>query len=146
QEFIKKLNRMEGTDKYRLPSEAQWEYACRAGSDRAYSLGGGSGGLEQYAWYSGNSGSKTHPVALKKPNAWGLYDMHGNVWEWCSDWKGEYPSGSVTDPQGPSSGSPRVKRGGGWVNFARYCRSAYRSDVTPSDRDNALGLRLSRTP
>ncbi len=145
QEFIRRLNRMEGTAKYRLPTEAQWEYACRAGCQGAYCFGNNSDKLDQYAWYSNKYRGKTHPVAGKKPNAWGLYDMHGNVWEWCSDWYGDYPSGSVTDPDGPSTGSRRVSRGGSWVSSAGGCRSAYRSNVDLSYRSSSLGFRLSRT-
>ena len=121
----------EGTP-YRLPTEAECEYAARAGSTTAFANGGitvdGYGcspvdpNLDLMGWYCGNAGSATHPVARKKPNSWGLYDMHGNVWEWVQDWSGVYPSGSVTDPTGPSTGSSRVARGGGWSNGARYCR------------------------
>ena len=120
-----------------LPTEAQWEYACRAGTTDAY-----AGNLDEMAWYYSNSGNKTHPVGTKKPNAWGLYDMHGNVWEWCQDWYGDYPSGSVTDPTGPSSGYSRVVRGGSWDNDARICRSALRDGVVPGDRGNYLGFRV----
>ena len=109
---------------YTLPTEAQWEYACRAGTTGDYNVNGAA--LSDLGWYFDNSDSKTHPVGQKKPNAWGLYDMHGNVWEWCLDWYGSYPSSAVTDPKGPSTGSGRVVRGGGWETPADYCRSAYR--------------------
>jgi formylglycine-generating enzyme required for sulfatase activity len=117
---------------YRLPTEAEWEYACRAGSTTRYCFGDDESPLCQYAWYDKNSGSKTHPVGEKNPNAWGLYDMHGNVWEWCSDWYGDYPEGAVSDPTGPSKGSGRVRRGGGWISPAMDCRSAIRSSSIPS--------------
>lgn len=145
QEFIRKLNQKEGTNEYRLPTEAEWEYACRAGSKTRFYFGDSNGSLEQYAWYNSNSSSKTHPVAKKKPNAWGLYDMHGNVWEWCQGWKGDYPSGHVTDPDGPSSGSRRVVRGGSWVSPAGYCRSANRDPYSPGVIHVSLGIRLART-
>ncbi len=145
-EFIRKLNRQEGTDKYRLPTEVEWEYAARAGSHSAYSFGNNQGQLSDYAWYLYNSGVKTHAVGQKKPNGWGLYDMHGNVWEWCQDWYGDYPSGSVTDPRGPSSGSNRVIRGGSWGNNARSGRSANRNRSDPGDWNSGLGFRLARTP
>ncbi len=144
QDFITKLNRRgEGT--YRLPTEAEWEYACRANSITKYSYGNGESSLDAYAWYAGNSGSKTHQVATKQPNDWGLYDMHGNVWEWTQDWYGAYSSGSVTDPQGATSGSFRVGRGGGWGYAAVGLRSAYRGSIAPSNRYDYLGFRLLRT-
>ncbi len=145
QEFIRKLNQLAGTNRYRLPTEAEWEYAARAGSSARWSFGDNEAQLKEYAWYSENSGGKTQSVARKKPNAWGLYDMHGNVWEWCQDWYGKYPSGSVTDPTGPSSGSYRVLRGGSWDSSAGYCRSAYRFHYTPGGRYSLLGARLLRS-
>jgi formylglycine-generating enzyme required for sulfatase activity len=133
QEFIRKLNRKEGTNKYRLPTEAEWEYACRAGSKKRFCFCDSDLRLGDYAWYSNNSSSKTHSVAQKKPNAWGLYDMHGNVWEWCQDGYGKYPLSHVTDPKGPSSGSFRVIRGGSWDDHARYVRSANRNRFNPGN-------------
>ena len=124
-----------------LPTEAQWEYACRAGSTTAYSFGDDSDSLGDYAWYTINSSSKTHPVGQKKPNAWGLYDMHGNVREWCADWYGSYSTTAVTDPTGPTSGSYRVLRGGSWSNGADYCRSAYRNSGNPDGYRN-FGFRV----
>jgi formylglycine-generating enzyme required for sulfatase activity len=115
-EFCRKLSALPAEKSagyvYRLPTEAEWEYACRAGTQTAYSFGDSESELGDYAWYDKNAGGTTHPVGSKKPNAWGLYDMHGNVFEWCQDWYGSYPSGSVTDPTGESSGSHRVVRGG----------------------------------
>ena len=139
QEFLRKLNQRDPGKGYRLPTEAEWEYACRAGT-----TGDRYGDLNSIAWYTENSGGKTHPVGQKQPNAWGLYDMLGNVWEWCSDWYGDYPSGSVTDPRGPSSGSSRVLRGGGWGSGASICRSANRSGYAPGIRYSVLGFRLAR--
>ena len=121
---------------WRLPTEAEWEYAARAGTTGAH-----YGELDTIAWYDGNCGSKTHPVKQKTANAWGLYDMMGNVWEWCADWSGDYPTGSVTDPTGPNSGSVRVSRGGSWVNDARYARSAGRIRLVPGFRISNLGFR-----
>jgi formylglycine-generating enzyme required for sulfatase activity len=128
---------------YRLPTEAEWEYACRAGSKSAYSFGESSKSLGDYAWFGGNSNGQTHPVGEKKANAWGLYDMHGNVWEWCSDWYGDYPKGAVSDPVGIREGSYRVLRGGCWSNEAANCRSANRVRITPDDRNDYLGFRLA---
>jgi formylglycine-generating enzyme required for sulfatase activity len=135
QEFIKKLNLIEKTDIYRLPTEAEWEYACRAGTDTAYCFGDNPQELEEYGWYEKNSYG-TNPVAQKKPNAWGLYDMHGNVWEWCYDCYCDYCSGNVAD------GSYRVIRGGAWNRAARDCRSAYRGYRLYNDSYYSLGLGL----
>ena len=149
QAFIRKLNSQYGGELrrelgtgwvYRLPSEAQWEYACRAGTTGTY---GGSGELDSMGWCSCNSGGKMHEVGNKEANGFGLYDMHGNVWEWCGDWSDAYPDGSVTDPTGPTSGSARVGRGGGWVFLARYCRSANRNRYAPTDRSLFLGCRVA---
>jgi formylglycine-generating enzyme required for sulfatase activity len=126
---------------YTLPTEAQREYACRAGTTGDY-----AGNLDAIAWYAANSGSQTHPVGRKQPNAWGLHDMHGNVWEWCLDWYGSYAGDSVTDPQGPASGSLRVARGGSWGSDAVYCRSAIRGRREPDYRDDNLGFRLALSP
>ena len=131
-------------DGYRLPTEAEWEYACRAGTTTRFYTGESAGDLDSAGWYDGNSGSRTHPVGKKAPNAWGLYDMHGNVWEWCWDLKSEYPSGSVTDPAGPSSGSVRVTRGGCWSYSAESCRSASRREFKPDYSFRDVGLRLLR--
>jgi formylglycine-generating enzyme required for sulfatase activity len=145
QGFIRKLNRREGKS-YRLPTEAEWEYACRAGSGERFCFGNDEGRLGEYAWYGNNSGGKPHPVGQKRPNSWGLYDMHGNVWEWCQDRFGDYPYGTVTDPTGPSSGSFRVGRGGGWNFDPRNCRSAIRDGGDPGDRGDILGFRLALSP
>ena len=142
QEFIRKLNSRTG-GQCRLPTEAEWEYAARAGSSTRFCFGDSDSGLGSYAWYDGNSGKTTHAVARKQPNAWGLYDMHGNVWEWCSDWYGDYPPGSVTDPEGPSSGTRRVNRGGSWIDDARGCRSALRGRDAPTGLSRNLGFRLA---
>jgi len=152
QTFITEMNkRGEGT--YSLPTEAQWEYAARAGSATAFYNGGitetGTGydpNLDAIGWYSYNSGGRHQLVAHKAPNAWGLYDMSGNVWEWCQDWFGTYPSGAVTDPTGPSSGSNRLARGGSWSSSAGYCRSAGRGILTSVYRYDIIGFRLLRQP
>ncbi|MFN7735524.1 MAG: formylglycine-generating enzyme family protein [Pirellula sp.] len=128
---------------YRLPTEAEWEYACRAGSKTAYSFGASSKSLGDYAWFVENSGQQTHPVGEKKANAWGLYDMHGNVWELCSDCYGAYPKGAVSDPSGPNKGSIRVLRGGGWNFQAAFCRSALRIRFDPSYRNDGVGFRVA---
>ena len=140
-EFCKKLNAkglLPAGWRWTLPSEAQWEYACRAGTRDEY-----AGSLDAMAWYSSNSGRKTHPVATRKANAWGLYDMHGNVWEWCADWYANHPGGAATNPTGPNTGSNRVYRGGSWSNGGTNCRSAYRRDITPVSRRNFIGFRVA---
>ena len=129
-----------------LPTEAQWEYACKAGSDDVYGFGDSRSELGEYAWFHGNSGDRTHPVGEKKPNAWGLYDTHGNVWEWCEDWYGDHQDREVVDPTGPEEGSYRVYRGGSWDSGAVFCRSAYRFRYSPDSRYNSLGCRLLLRP
>ena len=144
QEFIMKLNEKEDTDKYRLPSEAEWEYACRAGTTTRYSFGDSKSELDDYAWYDKNSGSKTHLVGQKKPNPWGLYDMHGNVHEWVQDeWHDSY-DGAPTDGSAWESGdgASRVIRGGGWRRRAGDCRPADRGRLDPRNRGLSLGFRL----
>ncbi len=131
---------------YRLPTEAEWAYACRAGTTTQFSFGDDDSDLGDYAWYAENSASKTHPVGSKLPNAWGLHDMHGNVWEWCQDRDGDDPNGSRTDPTGPLSGSNRVIRGGAWFNYANFCRSALRYGYDPSSRNKGRGFRVSLSP
>jgi formylglycine-generating enzyme required for sulfatase activity len=144
QEFIRRLNSMEGTDTYRLPTEAEWEYACRAGSSTRYCFGDSEGKLAEYAWYIDNSEERSHRVGQKKPNAWGLYDMHGNVWEWCQDWYGRYPLLRTTNPKGPFRGLNRVNRGGSWDDPTANCRSASRDDLHPEWPVKDLGFRLVR--
>jgi formylglycine-generating enzyme required for sulfatase activity len=176
QKFVKKLNaRMAGRLPkgygYRLPTDAEWEYACRAGTTTVLYTGDiqilgsrNAPALDAIAWYGGNSGVKyegaydssklpekqenhtragTHPVGQKKANAWGLHDMIGNVYEWCQDWYGAYPSGAVTDPTGAKTGSYRVSRGGSWYSDARCCRSAFRSGYDPSISSSFLGFRVA---
>jgi formylglycine-generating enzyme required for sulfatase activity len=145
QEFIKTLNQKTGK-KYRLPTEAEWEFAARGGSAGSPTRYSGSNNIDEVAWYDKNSGSKTNPVGRKKANELGLFDMSGNVWEWCSDWYGSYSSGSQTNPQGPSSGSGRVLRGGGWFSYAQYCRVSIRSYGAPGYRGNYRGFRLALAP
>ncbi len=150
--FLPRLNKITGKS-YRLPTEAEWEYAARGGQEDEYTRTQGTSGtyykysgsntLDNVAWYGSNSSSKTHPVGTKQANALGLYDMSGNVWELCSDWYGSYSSTSVTNPTGPTSGSYRVHRGGGWGSGAVYCRVSYRYGNAPSNRYGDLGFRLA---
>ncbi|MCF7788328.1 MAG: formylglycine-generating enzyme family protein [Prosthecobacter sp.] len=144
QEFCTKLNVGQSDHpgyRYALPSEAQWEYSCRAGETGPYS----GGSLDEVGWYDGNSGSKTHDVGQKKPNAWGLHDMHGNVSEWCADWHDFKLQGGV-DPKGPESGVYRVDRGGSWFSYAAGCRAALRGRVVPYYRNRRLGVRPALVP
>ncbi len=128
--------------RYDLPTEAEWEYACRAGTTTEYYTGNSEGSLSRAGWFGGNSGSGTHPVGQKEPNGFGLYDMHGNVWEWCSDWYGSYSSASQSNPTGPASGSSRVARGGGWGDDANGCRSAGRDGGDPGGGGSGIGFRV----
>ena len=135
---------------YRLPTEAEWEYACRGWTSTRFSYGDDPGytNLTNYAWYGDNSGFTTHPVGQKRPNPWGLYDMHGNVWEWCQDWYGRYhPGGIALDPQGPATGSYRVIRGGEWHSPTWGCRSASRYDGAPGlGWYGGIGIRVLLAP
>ncbi len=148
QEFIGKINvKCEiGNWKASLPTEAQWEYACRAGTTTRFHAGDTEDDLARVGWYVDNSGNKTHAVGEKEANRWGLYDMHGNVWEWCQDWFGQYNNGAVTDPTGPNSGSYRVLRGGSWYYNSEVCRSASRGWGGPGIRDDFIGLRVVLLP
>jgi formylglycine-generating enzyme required for sulfatase activity len=129
---------------YRLPTEAEWEYACRALTSTEFYYGDDSTytNLANYAWYSANSGNSTQPIGLKLPNPWGLYDMAGNVFEWCADWIGTYPGGSVTDPQGAPTGTERILRGGSWFNSGQFCRSAERESGNPIGSNSNIGFRV----
>lgn len=131
---------------YRLPTEAEWEYACRAGAKTTYFFGNDPKSLSNHAWFEGNNNNeRTHPVGQKKANAWGLYDMHGNVWEWCGDWYGDYPQAAVTDPSGPNEGTLRVLRGGGWKDTEAIVRTARRGRITPDHTSIYLGFRIALT-
>ena len=141
QDFIRKMNALTGKN-FRLPTEAEWEFAARGGNNsRGYKYAG-SNNIGDVAWYDNNSGSKTHVVGTKSPNELGIYDMSGNVWEWCQDWFGSYSSASQTNPTGASSGSNRVLRGGCCGRSAWYCRSSLRIIGTPDGRNDGFGLRL----
>ena len=142
-EMEKKAGRVPQGMAYQLPTEAQWEYACRAGTTSVYSWGDSINSSN--ANYDKNV-DVTTPVGKYPPNPWGFHDMHGNVWEWCADWYGTYPSGSVTNPEGPASGSSRIARGGSWGNSWAYLRSARRQYSTPSGRGNNLGFRVGFLP
>ena len=147
-EFCRKLSQKEGKT-YRLPTETEWEYACRAGTTTRFSFGDSDSSLGDYAWFGGNTLGQqyAHPAGQKKPNPWYLYDMHGNVFEWCQDWYADdyYSESPESNPQGPDPGSYRVIRGGSWFNSAEYCRSAFRFGFTPSYRYFILGFRVARS-
>ncbi len=144
--FCQELSRLTGKT-YTLPTEAQWEYAARGGNHSDGSKYSGSHSIEMVAWYTGNSGSTTHMVGTKRANGLGIYDMSGNVWEWCKDWyANSYQSFDTNNPEGPSSGSYRVLRGGSWSNYASSCRVAYRNDCTPSFRNYTRGFRVVLIP
>lgn len=150
QDFLTKLSSrfVQGKGRFSLPTEAQWEYACRAGSTSRYYCGDEEGLLGDCAWYCGNSGGSTHAVGQKKPNAWGLYDMHGNVWEWCKDWYYEdfYVRWPTSDPTGGGAGPRRASRGGAWYSRVEQCRSASRGDFVSGLRLGYLGLRVCLIP
>ena len=152
QGFLERANALlTAGPRLRLPTEAQWEYACRAGTRTAFSFGDALDTDKanydgNYPYNDGPQGEyrqRTLPVHAFSPNPWGLYQMHGNLWEWCGDWYGEYPAGPVTDPTGPRDGQGRVLRGGSWINYGRALRSAYRLRVTPDNRHRIIGLRLA---
>jgi formylglycine-generating enzyme required for sulfatase activity len=147
QVFIQQLNTKEGTDKYRLPTEAEWEYAARAGTSSTWSFGDDASESEQYAWYDDNSDNQTHPVGQKQPNPWGLYDIYGNVYEWVNDWYDEnfYSRNISTDPKGPENGTHRVLRGGGWGRSTWGLRSASRGSLVPDRQLERCGFRLARS-
>ena len=147
-EFCRKLSEQEGVE-YHLPTEAQWEYACRAGTTTAFSFGDDESKLGQHAWYKKNSwdiGEKyTHRVGLKLPNPWSLYDMHGNVQEWCQDWIAPYSRESLNDPVGPAQGERRALRGGSFGSQSSYVRSAARYAFQPAGQGTNNGFRVART-
>ncbi len=148
--FCKKLSETDeerrAGRKYRIPTEAEWEYACRAGSTTAYSFGDTAESFAEYAWFQKNAERRTHPVGEKKPNRWGLYDMHGNVWEYCQDLYADYPPDASTDPQGHNGGTPRVNRGGGGFSDAAFCRAALRNSNDPMVNASDNGFRVALSP
>jgi formylglycine-generating enzyme required for sulfatase activity len=154
QDFINSLNSVVSELNARLPTEAEWEYACRAGAETPFAFGDtitpeqvNYNGSQPYAGApKSRYRKKTVPVKALPANGWGLYQMHGNVWEWCADWFGDYPEGPVFDPTGPPKGAARVLRGGSWFDFARYARSAHRSPLDPSTSNFFNGFRLALGP
>jgi len=144
--FLQRLNAMENTRTYRLPTEAEWEYAARAGSRSTYAFGPETSRLAEFAWYQVNSSGSSHPVGQLAPNDWGLYDMHGNVHEWCADWyqRDYYASSPERQPKGPRKGVARVLRGGDWGSEAWYCRCAIRSLSSPQRRSPRVGIRVAK--
>jgi formylglycine-generating enzyme required for sulfatase activity len=146
-EFCWWMSEQEGQE-YRLPTEAEWEYACRAGTSARYYFGDDPAALGEYAWYGANAENRTQPVGKKMPNAFGLNDMHGNVWEWCSDWYDAryYKHAPMDNPAGPAASAGRVIRGGAWHSLARLVRAAYRNGVGPAARNVNLGFRCGEFP
>jgi formylglycine-generating enzyme required for sulfatase activity len=143
--FFKRLNEKVGGGKFQFPTEAQWEYACRAGTTTRFCFGDDEAGLADYGWFNTNSAGKTHPVGEKKPNAWGLYDMHGNVWQWCADWNDAtyYAHSPTDDPTGPASGTLRISHGGCWFSGASAARSANHGRIEPEHRGSHIGIRAA---
>jgi len=141
QQFLEKLNSRNDGYRYRLPTEAEWEYAARAGT-----TGPNTGPISDVAWFNGNSDMHSHPVGQKKPNAWGLYDMEGNVYEWVEDWYGDYEEDPVTDPKGTPNGPGRVPRGGSWESGPKGARTSNRNMAEPPDRNYNIGFRIARDP
>jgi formylglycine-generating enzyme required for sulfatase activity len=135
--------RLSADFEYRLPSEAEWEYACRAGSTNLFSFGDTTTEADQYAWTMENSSERSHPVGQKRPNAWGLHDMHGNVWEWCSDWFAPYPGTALTNPAGPARSEFKVFRGGGWNQAIEFARTRNRFMMSPTNGIHFVGFRLA---
>jgi formylglycine-generating enzyme required for sulfatase activity len=146
--FLRRLNEKAGMGKWEFPTEAQWEYACRAGSTTIFCFGDDESGLGDYGWYDKNSGGKPHPVGEKKPNPWGLYDMHGNVWQWCRDWydPAYYAYSPTDDPTGPETGTDRVSHGGCWFSPARSARSANHGRIEAAHHGSHLGFRAALAP
>jgi len=146
--FLRRLNEKAGLGKWEFPTEAQWEYACRAGSTTMFCFGDDESGLADYGWFDKNSGGTSHPVGEKKPNAWGLYDMHGNVWEWVLDWydPAYYAHSPTDDPTGPATGTERASHGGCWFSSARSARSANHGRIEADHHGTHLGFRAAMAP
>ena len=142
----REAGRLPADYEYRLPSEAEWEYACRAGTTNLFGFGDDTSIADQFAWTAENSEGTTHPVGTKRPNPWGLYDMHGNVWEWCADWFEPYPATPLTDPVGPASSKFKVFKGGGWNQDIEFARSANRFMMSPSNGIHFVGFRVALGP
>ncbi len=142
----REAGRLPSDFEYRLPSEAEWEYACRAGTTNLYSFGDSTKEADQYAWTAENAGATTHPVGEKRPNPWGLHDIHGNVWEWTQDWFAAHAAADLKDPTGPPQGKFKVFRGGGWNNDVEYARSANRFMMSPSNGIHFVGFRIALSP
>jgi eukaryotic-like serine/threonine-protein kinase len=139
----RKAGRLPANLEYRLPTEAEWEYACRAGTTNLFSFGNSAAEADRFAWTAENSGAATHPVGQKLPNPWGLHDMHGNIWEWCLDWFAEYPAADTENPVGPEQGKFKVFRGGGWNNDVDFARSANRFVMAPARGIFFVGFRVA---